>query len=69
LFSTGVAALVDAVDLKHIFGQINADRCNVHGGRSCSVQVVASHLHFGTWMPFMGGGVHPIAYGVRLRCV
>ena len=29
-----VAALIDTVDLKHIFCQINTDHRNVHGGRS-----------------------------------
>lgn len=31
----GLAMLINAVDLKHILGQVDANGCNLHGGRSC----------------------------------
>ncbi len=38
-----------------------ADRRNLHGGRSCRFEW-SRHIHSGTSMPSSGGGVHPIAY-------
>ena len=31
----GLAVLINAVNLKHILGQVDANGCNLHGGRSC----------------------------------
>ena len=35
LVEHGFAVLIHAVNLKHILGQIDANACNLHGGRSC----------------------------------
>jgi hypothetical protein len=38
LVEHGFAVLIHAVDLEHILGQIDANGCNLHGGRSCSLR-------------------------------
>ena len=60
LLNGGLAKLIDSVQLKHIFCQIDAYCSNLHVGRSCLFKWVGKHLHFGTLRCRLGGGVHPI---------
>jgi hypothetical protein len=62
-----MAALFDGEDLNHFFVQVKPDRCIVPCDLSSSVQVVNSHLHYGTSMPIMSGGVRPIVSGGKPR--
>jgi hypothetical protein len=48
--------------LKNVLRQINTDSCNIHRGRSHPRLSGCSHFHFGTLMPFEGGGAHRIAF-------
>ncbi len=57
---------IDPMHLEHVLRQINPDRCNLHGGRSYPFKWLHEHFHFGTLMPFSGGGVHPIAFRLSI---
>lgn len=54
------AVLVDAVDLEHILGQVDANSRDLHGGRPSRFRLMTPPL----WQvrSTAGGGVHPIAY-------
>src|SRR5580658_3443112 len=54
--------------LKNVLGQIDTDSRNIHGRRSHPRLSGCKHFHFGTLMPFEGGGVHPIASRPSYQC-
>jgi hypothetical protein len=55
-----LSVLNDAVDLKHVHYQIDAQCFNLHVGRSCLFKWVGKHLHFGTLPCRLGRGVYLI---------
>jgi hypothetical protein len=54
----GLSGGVDAVDLKPVLGEIEADGGNLHGGRLLSFVEFSNDHHFGTSMP--GSGSRPL---------
>lgn len=56
----GLSSFVNPVNLKHVFRQINADRCNLHVGAPIQLSGCLTHP---LWHAdaVKGGGVHPIA--------
>jgi hypothetical protein len=57
----GSALLISTMHLNHIFGQIQADGCNLHGGRSFFVQVDEKNTAtLAQRCRYWGGSVHSI---------